>query len=214
MNPTGIAIFAERLNALGEVYDKKPITKGALQVWVDTLREFPTERVLDVLNSWPRKRNKFPTPSEVWTMANEASIEEREKTAAHHRVQNRSEDLPAARSENARQYIERMRKLVANPKPLTRVRFVQHWREMLESEHSTHLQKMFAKEALQELRGVEIANRILDQQREGIEQGAEVVESALIVTGDGPAPRVPGEDDEPVDEFTLLQAELERRANA
>jgi hypothetical protein len=73
--------LVKELNGLAEVFDKKQITDKASKVWFDTLKEFPTERVLGILIGWPKTHNKFPAPSDVWKVCNESGIEEREHKA-------------------------------------------------------------------------------------------------------------------------------------
>lgn len=93
MNREGIELLAQRLNALAELFDKKPLTKSAMQIWVDTLRDFRTERVLDILNSWPKSHSRFPAPADVWKQVNEVGIGDRERQNFIEREQNKSPDI-------------------------------------------------------------------------------------------------------------------------
>lgn len=88
MNQTDVPLFANRLNSLAEVFGKPPVSKIAMEIWFDTLREFPAERVMDVVNTWAKRNGRFPTPAQVWERVNETCIEEREKKAAFERKQN------------------------------------------------------------------------------------------------------------------------------
>lgn len=58
--------LGKQLSALAEVYDKRPLTPAAVQVWMDTLREFHVDQVMRVLEQWARAHSKFPAPAEVW----------------------------------------------------------------------------------------------------------------------------------------------------
>ena len=84
-------LLANQLNGLAEVFDKKALTPKALEIWFDTLKEFPLERVISTLISWPKSHQKFPVPSELWKILNEQAIDSREAIAA-------SEKLAFARS--------------------------------------------------------------------------------------------------------------------
>lgn len=81
-------LFAGQLNALAETFDRKPVTSKAMEVWFDALKEFPTESVMDVLNSWAKRHPKFPVPAEVWKEVNELHIKRREETTKFERSQN------------------------------------------------------------------------------------------------------------------------------
>lgn len=79
MNKTDLQLFGGQLNALAETFDKKPVSVKAMEVWFETLKEFPTERVMDVVNHWAKYHGKFPTPAEVWKQVNERMIDVREE---------------------------------------------------------------------------------------------------------------------------------------
>lgn len=88
MNRSDLPLFAERLNALSEVFGKPAVSVKAMEVWFDVLKEFPAERVMDVLNGWAKFNGRFPAPAQVWEKVNSIQIDNREAKAAFERAQN------------------------------------------------------------------------------------------------------------------------------
>lgn len=76
------AQLSAQLGRLAETYDRKPLTGEALKVWFDTLKEFPAEMIFGLLSSWAKQHGKFPIPSEVWSIANNIGMADRERAAA------------------------------------------------------------------------------------------------------------------------------------
>ena len=105
MTKTDTPLLATQLNALAEVFDKRTQTPAAVQVWMDTLREFPTERVLGLLIAWPKSHGKFPTPNDAWKILNEQSIDNREQRAAEEKVRREYETGRMVSSEQGRKII-------------------------------------------------------------------------------------------------------------
>ena len=91
MTKFDLQALATQLNMLAEVYEKKPVSPKALEVWFDTLKDFPAERVLSFLISWHKTHPKFPVPSDVWKVCNESSIVQREEQAERERAMNVAE---------------------------------------------------------------------------------------------------------------------------
>jgi len=118
-------LLAKNLNSLAEVFDRKPITAGALQAWFDVLKEFKTELVMGVIIGWPKTHNKFPAPADVWKACNEVSIAEREKKVA---LQKRA-DVEWERSPRGSEFLAKMRAMLRSPAPSPQ----QHWQRVLET---------------------------------------------------------------------------------
>lgn len=139
--------LAQNLNALAEVFEKKPVTAKALEVWFDTLREFPTERVMGLLINWPKSHPKFPTPAEVWKACNECSIAEREEKAA---IERRANTGPVEwpKTEHAQRCLAMMRDILKKPKRTP----IQHWEWVLSAPKGS-IGHRYAVEALADLRG-------------------------------------------------------------
>ena len=73
--------MAKILGSLAEAFDRKAIGTSGLEVWFDTLREFPTHAVFVLLQSWPKTHGKFPVPAEIWKILNDSATQERERKA-------------------------------------------------------------------------------------------------------------------------------------
>lgn len=143
-----IPMLAERLNALAETFDKRPVSPKALEVWFDSLKEFPSESVLGVLLGWPKTNTRFPSPAEVWKVCNETAIKSREAVAEAHRAQNSGSVRDyVGPTPQGKQIIAEMRKMLTKP----RKSMTEHWQAMLDNSNSTHLQRSFAREALRNL---------------------------------------------------------------
>lgn len=133
-------LLAKNLNALAEVFDKKPVTAGALQAWFDVLREFPTERVMGVLLGWPKTHGKFPTPAEVWKSCNELSIEEREHKA---RLEKQIEP-EWQRSANGARLLRGMKRMLNRPTRIPQ----EHWNHLLQTKKPGDIGYEYARKAL------------------------------------------------------------------
>lgn len=113
MNKTDVELLGKQLAALAEVFDKKPVTLKGLEVWYDTLREFPTERVMDVLNHWAKGHGKFPTPAEVWKSVNERMIDLREEQQRVERAQINTEYREGYSTPKGREIAKRLKAFLA-----------------------------------------------------------------------------------------------------
>lgn len=143
MQKFDVPTLANQLNMLADVYEKKPVTPKALEVWFDTLKEFPTERLLSLLIAWPKAHNKFPVPSEVWKACNEMCINGREEKARAERAMN----VAQPKSENGSMFLAQMRDMLERPKMTAR----EHWRSVLATAPSWSVGYRYAEEALSEL---------------------------------------------------------------
>lgn len=132
--------LVKELNGIAEVFDKKPVTEKASKVWFDSLREFPTERVLGLLIGWPKTHGKFPTPSEVWKACNDLSIVERENKA---RLEARL-DVAWERSEKGAEFLEQMKRTLKKPKRDP----VEHWKHVMETTEPGTIGYEYARAAL------------------------------------------------------------------
>jgi hypothetical protein len=130
--------LVKELNGLAEVFDKRPITEKASRVWFDTLREFPTERVLGLLLSWPKTHGKFPTPAEVWKACNEMLIDAREEKARLERLA----EPKWERSPRGLDFLAKMKRTLNNPRRSP----TEHWKHVLETKEG--IGHEYAKQAL------------------------------------------------------------------
>ena len=146
MNRLDAPTLAQNLNALAEVFDRKPVSAKAIEVWFDALKEFPTEKVMGKLINWPKSHVKFPAPAEVWKECNELGIRAREEQAAIERTENVRE--PRADEAVARENIAKIKALLAKPKKTP----IQYWEMVLREAPRGSLAERSAKECLQILR--------------------------------------------------------------
>jgi hypothetical protein len=140
MTKTDIPVMANQLNALAEVFDKKPISEKAALVWFDTLKDFKTEKVCSLLIAWPKTHGKFPTPAEVWKVCNEMASSELEAKAQR---ENR-EEVRWEKSERGLEFLKQMSALLKRPAVDPRT----HWKRVLDSD-SCELSKQYARQALE-----------------------------------------------------------------
>lgn len=135
-------VLASNLNALCEVFDKKPVPQQALKLWFDTLREFPTEMVMDALIGWPKFNNKFPTPADVWKVVNERASKERERKSA---AEKKEEFHPGVGGREAQKFLAQMRDILKRPKWTPQ----QHWERLLATAPKGSIGYRYAKEVLE-----------------------------------------------------------------
>lgn len=113
MRPIDSKPLGDALTALAEVYGVRPPSAPAVGVWADALRDFPIERVLGLLRSWPKMHTKMPAPRDVWSILNEERTDDIEKRAAAEKLQERNEVRrlfdPRVRNEN----MAKIRELIA-----------------------------------------------------------------------------------------------------
>jgi hypothetical protein len=138
MQKFDIQPMAVQLNLLAEVYEKKPVTVRALEVWFDTLKEFPAEQVLGILIGWPKTHHKFPVPAEVWKACNEKSIDRREDEA----LQMKMDRAPV--TQTGKLIVGRIREIMALPRRSPR----EHWEHVLSTHSNESIGHRFAREAL------------------------------------------------------------------
>jgi hypothetical protein len=141
MQAYDLQVLAANLNALCEVFDKKPVPQQALKVWFDTLKEFQTSHVMDALIGWPKGHPKFPTPSEVWKLVNERSIREREEKARHEK---KEEFHPGVGGRDAQKFLAQMRDILRRPAWSPQ----QHWERVLATAPKGLIGYRYAKEVL------------------------------------------------------------------
>ena len=122
--------LASILNSLAEVFDRKPPTLKAVEIWFETLRDFETNRVFSVLNNWPKSNAKFPTPADVWKKVNE-----QKSVSTESALQAKKEGLDKAYSNVAatdygRNKFAEIMEMLKRPKPTPR----QHWKQVLSTD--------------------------------------------------------------------------------
>ena len=120
--------LTKELNALAEVFDRKPLTEKAAKVWFDTLREFPSELVLSLVIAWPKTHTKFPAPADVWKAMNERAADMRERKAEQERRE--PAFYPGVGGARAEEFIRKMRATLNMPKwgPM------EHWQRVYETQ--------------------------------------------------------------------------------
>jgi hypothetical protein len=133
-------LLAKNLNTLAEVYERKPVTAGALTAWFDVLREFPTEKVMAVLIGWPKSHNKFPTPAEAWKVCNEFCIDEREQKA----IQEKKLEPKWERTPQGALMLAKMKRIINSPARTPR----QHWEHVLITQRPGSIGFEYAKKVL------------------------------------------------------------------
>jgi hypothetical protein len=65
MRESDVSTLRERLAELAECFNAKPLSKGALAVWVSVLKDHPIDRICDAISQWARTKTKFPAPAEI-----------------------------------------------------------------------------------------------------------------------------------------------------
>jgi hypothetical protein len=91
MTKTEFHDVTRRLVDLSDVFDKRPPGEGSLRIFWETLEHLPVADVLLTLVDWARTRQKFPTPAEVFAIANERATDRRDERAASLANQERTE---------------------------------------------------------------------------------------------------------------------------
>jgi hypothetical protein len=142
MQKIDIQVLGQNLNSLAEVYEKKHVTSKALEVWFDTLKGFPTERIMGYLINWPKAHGKFPTPAEVWKLCNESSIEEREEKAKQERAFSAAPWMGS--TPEGRRLSALAREIFNRPKRTAK----EHWQHVLATSPVGSIGHQYASEAL------------------------------------------------------------------
>ena len=146
MKKMDMDLLASQLNALAEVFDKKPVSLKGVEVWYDSLKDFPTERVMGVLIGWPKSHGKFPTPAEVWKLCTDHMISDNEKKAREEARMNASKQAfnPGVGGAQAEKFIEKMREILKRPKWTP----AQHWQHVYETQPEDSIGRRYAEEVL------------------------------------------------------------------
>jgi hypothetical protein len=139
MQSIDIPQLTKELNSLAEVFEKKPLSEKAAGVWFDTLKEFPTERVLGLLINWPKSHTKFPAPSELWKVCSELGSSEIERKAA-------LDKQPPAweRSAKGAEFLAKMKAMLNKPSRTPR----QHWEHVYATQRPGDIGYEYAKKIL------------------------------------------------------------------
>jgi hypothetical protein len=135
-------LLAKNLNQLADVFDRKHITAPALQAWFDTLRDFPTERVMSVLLGWPKTHGKFPTPADVWKVCGEIGSAEIERKAALDK-----RPIEWERSPQGAKFLAKMKAIINKPGRTPQ----QQWEHVLATQKPGDIGYEYAKKALKRI---------------------------------------------------------------
>jgi hypothetical protein len=138
-------LLANALNVLAETFDRKAVAPKALEMWFDTLREFPTESVLALLHSWPKIHGKMPVPAEVWKVLNERAVEDREQRNRAEKSQRERDYAHLGVTEHGRRCLKLIYDmLLSKPKPTP----LEHWRKVMETPGLPEVSYEYARKAL------------------------------------------------------------------
>lgn len=140
MQALDVPVMAAQLNALAEVFDKKPVSEKASMVWFDTLKDFKTEKVCSILIAWPKTHTKFPSPADVFKVCNEAASSEMEAKAQR---DNRQE-VTWEKSPRAMEFMAKMKATLKKPKPDP----IEHWKHTYATQPKGSIGYRYAEEAL------------------------------------------------------------------
>lgn len=140
--------LASALNGLAEVFDKKPVTQKAVEIWFDTLREFAAERVIGLLLAWPKTHGKMPLPAELWKILNEYGIEERAKTHAAEKAQRVREYASMGATPHGKAALKLIYAILAKPKRTP----TEHWEWVLSLPDAPDISKEYARVGLAKLK--------------------------------------------------------------
>jgi len=113
------SLLAQNLNAIAEVYEKKPVSSKALEVWFDTLKEFPTEQVMGKIINWPKSHIRFPAPAELWKELNDKQIERREEAFVAEKALAVREQHTMYRTEQGSKIIKEMKRMMQDTRRLS-----------------------------------------------------------------------------------------------
>lgn len=137
-------MLAEALNSLAEVLERKPISARALEVWYETLKEFPAPRVIGRLQSWAKGHAKMPVPMDLWRPLNDEAIDAREAEAKVHRVMRQKEIEGLSMTAQGQRVLEQIKAVLERPKPNA----AQHWQQVLATEGLPWISHELARRAL------------------------------------------------------------------
>jgi hypothetical protein len=133
------------LNGLAEVFGKSLVSPKGLEFWFETLREFPAEQVVPLLNSWPKLHGKFPVPAEVWKILNERAMEDREQRDRFEKARRERDYAGLGVTQHGKRSIHAIYDMImANPKPAP----IEHWRKVVETPDLPHVSYEYARVAL------------------------------------------------------------------
>ncbi len=71
MTPIDGITLDERLAEVYESLAKAPPTAKAMKVWFQTLKEFPIQDIVAVLDEWIKRNRQTPVPADVWKILND-----------------------------------------------------------------------------------------------------------------------------------------------
>lgn len=95
MHANDMPVLGEKLNGLADVFGKQHVSKAALGVWWDTIKEFDHNEVFGVLGYWAQGNSRMPTPADVWKVLNERRTSNLEEKARQERLVNTGRAVPS-----------------------------------------------------------------------------------------------------------------------
>ena len=143
MKTYDLAQLGTSLNALAEAYDRKPLSVKAVEIWFETLKEFPTARVMGLLASWPKYHGKMPVPSEIWKALNDIALADRERIADSEQAEARK-PVMFSRTTGGKRALQDIKSIMSEPKLSPR----EHWHRNLSTKPPESIGYEYAVEAL------------------------------------------------------------------
>ena len=107
--------FEALMQEVAEVYDHRPYGEGALKHWVQSLSEFPFEKVRHRLLLWRDSKPKLPTISDIVTSLRTALSDDLERRAARDKQVLSVFPTPVTRIGTAA--VGAIRQMLNNPRP-------------------------------------------------------------------------------------------------
>ena len=122
MTKTDMPALTERLNALAETFDRKPLGEKAVITWFQALREFPWPQVSDALDLVARTKTRFPAIADVFNPLSDRAITDREAAAVEdkRRMVHQTARAFSGPSEEGRAALAMCKQLLAQDKPSPR----------------------------------------------------------------------------------------------
>ena len=148
MQTIDVKDFSAAMNGLAEVVDHKPVSQKGLEMWFDTLKEFPTPQVLGLIRAWPKSHTKFPAPADIWKALNEYRTKRLEQTAAADKLAFAQGERHMGATEHGKRKLAEIYAILRRPKRTP----VEHWESVLADATMTPFVHKFAREALDKIR--------------------------------------------------------------
>ena len=108
--------LAQRLTELSEALGGRPISKPALALWVQVLKVYPIEDVVDSLTYWACHKTKFPAPAEIASLCAEKLSYRIEKKQREDSLASQKGMEKIVRDPRAREHFDRLKSILAGSK--------------------------------------------------------------------------------------------------